>query len=126
MRKNIWINGTDRTEITTEYGYSVLYVKRTGGNGGTVLSGKIIEDVLANKAKITVPLLPLREEQYRELLRDIYSGTYAEVMFFDPKADGDGYRIAEFIYDEISAQHIMESIDGNDYWIVPPLVFEER
>lgn len=124
MKKDIIINGIDRTGITAGHGYSVTYIKVHGGNGGTMLTGKEVEDVLAKKARISMPLFPTSLEDAEDLIADIYANDYATVYFYDLKSNA--YKTSECIYEEIEAKPLLQSIDGHDYWYCGRLMFTER
>lgn len=53
-RMTLSINGQDFSEAFNRYGYKIQYETRDGGNGGTMLDGTYITDMLARKAKITL------------------------------------------------------------------------
>lgn len=123
MKKDIIINGIDRTGITAGHGYSVKYVKVHGNNGGTMLAGNTVEDVLTKKARITMPLYPTTLEEAEDMIADIYGNDYATVQFYDLKSKA--YKTSECIYEEIEAKPLLLSVDGNDYWYCGELIFTE-
>lgn len=53
-RMTLYINGEDFSESFNRYNYKIRYETRDGGNGGTMLDGTYITDMLARKAKITL------------------------------------------------------------------------
>lgn len=124
MQKEIRINDIDCTSLFTRYGYSVGYTKIRGNNGGTMLDGSTTEDVIAIKAVVTLPLMPLTEEQLTGVISNVYSADYVALYFFDPRA-GE-YRQAEFMYDEITCRHAMENIYNNEMWLAGSLALTER
>lgn len=124
MKKDIYINGVNRTSICAAHGYHVKYIKIYGNNGGTMLSGKENEDVIAVKAEITMPLLPQTLEEAEDLIADVYGNDYAEVYFYNLRSKA--YKTSECLYREITAKPLLESIDGNDYWYCGELIFRER
>lgn len=124
MQKEIRINNHDYTALVTRYGYSVNYTKIDGGQGGTMLDGSTTVDVLAIKAVITVPLMPLFESQLREIIADTLSSDYPTLYYFDPRA-GD-YRTIETIISEPQMQHVGQSITDAEIWLAGTLTFTER
>lgn len=53
-RMTLSINGEDFSEAFNRYSYKIRYETRDGGNGGTMLDGTYITDMLARKAIITL------------------------------------------------------------------------
>ena len=124
MQKDIHINSKDYTSLTTRYGYSVGYKKIDGGGGGTMLDGSTTVDVLAIKAIITVPLMPLFESQLNEIIADVLSLDYPVLYYFDPRTST--YREIETIMSEPQMQHVGESIVEEEIWLAGTLTFTER
>ena len=113
-RKTIKINNVDRTALFTPYGYSVTYKKVMGSNGGVMQDGSTIEDVIAIKAVITLPCMPLKENQFYSLLASLYGSKYAELHYFDPRTNA--YRTIECIYAEVSGTHRITNVYGQEIW----------
>ena len=124
MQKEIHINGTNRTSLFTKYGYAVGYKKIRGRNGGTMLDGSTTEDIIAIKAVVTLPLMPLSEEQLNELIADIYGGDYVTLYYFDIRTNA--YIEAEFMYSEITGRHIMQNAFDTEMWLAGSLTLTER
>lgn len=124
MKKNIIINGKDRTDLCGPAGYEVTYLEESGPNGGTMQSGLQEKDVICVRARVVYPLMPTREEDAGELLADLYSSKYADVTFFDLKSQS--YRTSSCIYDEVNSKHLLSSVDGHDYWYCGTLIFTDR
>ena len=124
MIKDIWINGKKSTEIFGPAGYEVTYEKVLGPNSGTMQSGLEVEDVIAVRAVITLPMMPITEEKAAEFVTNVYGSKYATVRFFDLKTRG--YITKSCIYDEIKSKHLLTSVDGNDYWYCGAFVFRDR
>lgn len=61
MRLPLTINGVDFSELANKYEYEVGYITRTGSNGGVMLDGTRVVDIIAYKASITWPLNDLRD-----------------------------------------------------------------
>lgn len=123
-RKTIKINGVDCTALFAPYGYTVSYKKIFGNNGGVMLDGSTVEDVLAIKAVITFPCLPWTESNFNTLLSSIYGSAYASIYYFDPRTNA--YRTIDCIYSEISGTHRITNINGQEIWTSGALEFTER
>lgn len=124
MQKDIHINGTDYTSLVTRYGYTVSYAKVDGGQGGVMLDGSQTVDVLAIKAVITVPLMPLFESQLNALIADVLSLDYPTLYYYDPRS-GD-YREVQTIMSEPQMQHVGHSVVDDEIWLAGTLTFTER
>ena len=61
MRLPLTINGTDFSALANKYEYEVGYTTRTGPNGGVMLDGTKVVDIIAYKAVITWPLNDMRD-----------------------------------------------------------------
>lgn len=122
--KNFRINGTDYTSLLPAEGYSVRYQKVEGRNAGTMLSGAYTEDVIAVKAVLTVPLLPMTEEQQSALLTSLYSDDYATVYYYDPRKAN--YRQAVMRYETQDANSRGLTVGRSEYWTGQQLTFEDR
>lgn len=117
MTKIIKINDVDFSDIFEEKSYSVGEVKITGSNGGTALSGKTWEDVIAYKDKVDLPLDPLSEEDLYTLmkcLRDSKYAPYVKLYYYSPNY-GE-YRTAEFIRDDMTHVQMFISNNGVAYY----------
>lgn len=124
MQKEIHINGNDYTSLVTRYGYSVSYTKIDGGQGGTMLDGSTTVDVLAIKAVITVPLMPLFGYQLNQIIADVLSTDYPLLYYFDPRLND--YRQVETIMSEPQMQHVGMNAFENEIWLAGTLTFTER
>ena len=123
-RKTIQINGTDFTAYFPEAGYQVNYIKESGTNEGLMLDGSYTEDVIAVKAVVSSPLLPLTEEHQSSFLQTLYSDDYAGVYYFDPRKND--YRSAVMRYEINPMKHRGNGTDGNEYWTGLAVTFTDR
>lgn len=117
MGKIIKINDIDFSDIFEEKSYSVTETKVLGSNGGTALSGKTWEDLIAYKDKVDFPLDPLSEEELSTLMKCLRTSKYApyvKLYYFSPNY-GE-YRTAEFIRDEITHTQMFISNSGVAYY----------
>lgn len=117
MGKIIKINDIDFSGIFEEKSYSVAEIKVLGSNGGTALSGKTWEDLIAYKDKVDFPLDPLSEEELSALMKCLRTSKYApyvKLYYFSPNY-GE-YRTAEFIRDEITHIQMFISNSGVAYY----------
>ena len=112
--KTIKINGIDITSYFTPAGYSVEYKKITGSNSGYMLDGSYTEDVLARKAVVVLPCMPLKEADLSALLSNIYQDDYVTVYFFDPQKQA--YRTMEAIAGETEAKFRGAGGTGLSFW----------
>lgn len=123
-RKTIQINGTDYTDYFPPEGYKVQYTKVTGQNEGLMLDGSYTEDILAIKAVVSSPLMPLTEAQQSKLLQDLLSEDYATVYYFDPRRNA--YRSAVMQYEIEASKHRGTGADGKEYWTGMAVTFTDR
>lgn len=61
MRLPLTINGVDFSLLANKYEYQLGYITREGSNGGVMLDGTKVVDIIAYKAKITWPLNDMRD-----------------------------------------------------------------
>lgn len=123
-QKTFKINGADFTSYTPRAGYTVAYKNVDGGSGGTMLDGSTTTDIIARKAIITFPLMPLTEQQAKTLIAAVFEYDYPEVYYFDPLTRA--YREIETIAEEPSAYHAGVNINSDDIWKLGEIVFTER
>lgn len=123
-RKTIQINGTDYTSYFPAAGYEVTYTKTKGNNEGTMLNGAYTEDIIAVKAVVSSPLIPLTEEQQSRFIQDLLSDDYAAVYYFDPRKNA--YRTAVMQYDITTTVYRGLGADENDYWTGLAVTFTDR
>ena len=123
-RKTIQLNGVDFTAFFPPEGYEVEYIKVTGSNEGTMLDGSYTEDVLAIKAVVSSPLMPLTEEQQSLFLQTIQSRDYASVYYFDPKKNA--YRKPDMQYQIERMRHRGTGANGSEYWTGLAVTFTDR
>lgn len=88
-----------------------------------MLDGSYTDDVLAVKAIVKCPCMPLSEIKLSQLLSEI-SEAYADVFFFDPKLNK--YRTATMLTPETSQDFKGTGADSIDYWAGTILQFEEK
>lgn len=122
--KELIINGVDLSELCPEFGVEVNYKKVKGKAGGTMLDGSEIEDVIKNRAVITVSFLPWDEETQSAFLKKLYASRYAMVKYFDPVENE--YREIEAIYSEPKTKFRFRDIHERDIWILSPMTFTQR
>ena len=124
-QKIIKINGIDFTSYVPRAGYSVSYKKVHGGAGGVTLAGSTTEDILAIKAIVTVPIIPvLGDAKIAALIDALYEFNYPELYYFDPRRKL--YREVETLFDGAEALHAGTNIMYDEVWKSPSLVFTER
>lgn len=122
--KRIVINGTDYTDFFTKLGYTVQYESVQGNNAGLMLDGSYTEDELKVRAIVTLPCMPLNEEQLGEILREVYSSSYHRVEFFDPKSNG--YKTEEMRRNVSRQKYRGRGADGVEYWTGTVITFTTR
>lgn len=123
-QKTIQINGTDYTAYFPPAGYDVSYEKVKGQNEGLMLDGSYEEDVIAIKAVIFSPLMPLAEDLQSRFLQDLMSDDYASVYYFEPKLNA--YRSAVMLYEIGTTKHRGTGADGNEYWTGLTVKFTDK
>ena len=77
------INGTDVTSMIPKAGYTVTK-KSVIANTITMLNGETYKDEVAVKTNVSVPFMPLSNNDLRTLMRLLYAGITCELYFFDP------------------------------------------
>lgn len=122
-RKTITINGVDFTNDFIP-SYKVTYVKVTGSNEGTMLSGAYTEDVIAVKARFTLEQDVITEDEQAKLMEAIYENAYATVYYFDPRKKA--YRSAVMRYEIGEAEHQGNGTGETVYWTGMTVTFEDR
>jgi len=123
-QKRIQINGTDYTSYFPQCGYDVSYTKIKGQNEGLMLDGSYTEDILAIKAVVSSPLIPLNEKQQSKFLNDVLKDDYATVYYFDPRKNA--YRTAIMQYEIKTTKHRGTGADGKEYWTGLAVEFTDR
>ena len=124
MKKTIKINGVDFTDMFTPCGYTVEYQPVDGGLGGLMQDSTYTEDELGLKAVITLPCMPLSEENLAVLLSEIYSEKYVALYYYDPML-GE-YREIEARRGKTSQKFKGIGADGKSYWAGTQLTLTER
>ena len=89
-----------------------------------MLDGSYEEDILAIKAVVSSPLMPLTEEQQSSILSDILSDDYATVYYFDPRKNA--YRSAVMRYEIGTTRHRGSGANGTEYWTGLTVKFTDR
>ncbi|MBR4855128.1 MAG: hypothetical protein IKU94_00690 [Bacteroidaceae bacterium] len=124
MAKTIKLNNVDFTEMFTKYGYSVSYTSVQGNQGGIMKDGSYMEDELAVKAIVTIPCLPLNEEQLAAVLTAVYSGPYVSLYYYDPRSGG--YRDIIARRNKVDQKYKGTGSDGREYWVGTVLTLQEK
>lgn len=123
MAKTVKMNNSDVTSYFVPKGMKVTYKKILGENGGTMQNGDIVEDVLAWKAVVTLPCLPLTETQQADFLTKAMSDNPL-LYYFDPRANG--YRKIHYKADVSKATYRGAGGTGVEYWTGFVLTAEEK
>lgn len=118
------INGEDFTSYFLPYTpHNISYKPIIGQNGGVMLSGVEYVDEIRINSVITLPCMPLTDEQTEHLLKTLYAAPYVELEYFEPRI-GD--------YRTISAKRSVPTMQyvgglvGGDYNKGIVVTFEER
>lgn len=125
--KSIYINGIDCTSMFKDHGYSVGEKKILGNNSAITISGIQLEDVLALKDVLYLPLECLSESdvcRLMSLIRNSSVAPYTEIYYFS--TNYNQYRSAIFIREEIINTHRFTSNKGVDYYEENTLSFVEQ
>ena len=101
MRNPVIIDGVDFSTDFNKYGSSVRYDPREGENGGMMLDGSMMVDILAWKAVLTLPCNDLTGDRLSALLQATLKAEIS-VTFWDPRLNEQ--RTATFIRPELSDQ----------------------
>lgn len=124
MQKLIKINGIDVSEMFTEYGYHVEENKVTGPNGGIMINGDEVEDILQIKDNIYLPLMPLTEQQTTTLMALLRESQYVTITYYSPT--WGTVRTTECIREIMTVKHLMQSPSGNEYFYGEAVLLKER
>lgn len=101
----------------------VTYIKREGVNGGMMLDGSMMVDVIAYKAVLTVPLNPMTAGEQSALL-DAVCADYVNVRYFDVKTNA--YRTAQFIPTIGTTSAVILRAGSAKWFSGLAITFEER
>ena len=101
MRNPVIIDGVDFSADFNKYGSSVRYDPREGENGGMMLDGSMMVDILAWKAVLTLPCNDLTGDRLSALLQATLKSEIS-VTFLDTKLNAQ--RTATFINPDLSDQ----------------------
>lgn len=85
MNMTLLIDSVDFSSYLTKRGYTVDYKKVMGANSCYTLDGTYHEDVLARKAVVTAPLLPMTSAKLSAIIKACDSCTNA--TFLDTKTN---------------------------------------
>lgn len=96
MALPLTIDGVDFSGDVERNSYTVSYIKREGGNGGTMLDGSITVDILAFKTVITWDITALTSTKLSTLI-DACLHDYVEVTYLDPLTNST--QTANFVVD---------------------------
>ena len=123
MAKVVKMNNVTVTEYFVPKGMKVSYKKILGNNGGMTLSGNQEEDVLAWKAIVTLPCMPLTETQQNDFLQKARVAD-PTLYYFDPAAKA--YRTIHYMASIKETTYRGAGGTGTEYWTGLVLVAEER
>ena len=123
-RKPVAINGTDFTAYFTDTGYTVNYIKRTGSNGGMMQDGTITEDLIAIKAVVVLPPVPLTEAQLSTLLSAVWADGYPLLDYYDPMAGA--LKSVQTVATVSKSKYRGQGADANKYWTGTVITLTER
>ena len=127
MQKTIIINDKDCTELFKDSGYSGGEKKIEGDNGGLTLAGVQIEDILAIKDTLVLPLEPLSETDLCDLMLLLRNSKYMpSVKIYYFSTNYAAYRTAMFIRDDLVNTHYFDSNFGVSYYNSNFLSFVEN
>ena len=113
MRNPVIIDGVDFSADFNKYGSSVRYDPREGENGGMMLDGSMMVDILAWKAVLTLPCNDLTGDRLSALLQATLKAEIS-VTFWDPRLNEQ--RTATFIRPELSDQTLTLQISKGVRW----------
>lgn len=118
------INGEDFTSYFLPYTpHNISYKPITGQNGGLMLSGVEYVDEIRINSVITLPCMPLTDEQTEHLLRTLYAAPYVDLEYYEPRIGG--YRTIS-AKRSVSTMQYVGGLVGGDYNKGIVVTFEER
>ncbi len=124
MSKIVKINGVDVTDKVTPSGYKVRYESVQGNNSGRMLDGSYTEDEIAKKAVVTIPFMPLSENDISELLGNIYGEPYTSLYYYDPFKKA--YITIASRRNVSEQKYVGTGTNGTEYWVGTVATFTER
>ena len=124
MRNPVIIDGVDFSTDFNKYGYSVRYEIREGTNGGMMLDGSMMVDILARKAVVVLPCNDLTGDRLAALLQATLKAEIS-VTFLDTKLNAQ--RTATFINPELSDQTLtLQTVAGVRWYSGMTLTLTEK
>lgn len=123
MAKTVKLNNVDVTNYFTPRGMTVAYTKVLGENGGTMLTGERIEDILAWKAVVTLTCMPLTPAQQADFLAKVTVDD-PTLYYFDPRTNA--YRTIHYMASISETTHKGNGGTGTEYWTGLVLTAEEK
>lgn len=117
------IDGVDISRLCPAAGYTVSYEFVDGGQGGLMMDASESVDELGQKEIITFPLLPLTEEQAKQVLDLVIPQPLHQVQYISPKDGTTQHTMRRTIS---QAQYRGRGGTGNQYWTGIVLTFKEK
>lgn len=118
----VLLNGVDYSPLFYKYGLSEQPQKRYGRNGGDMLSGNRVVDLLAVKSTVVLTCNPLTTEQ-RNTLRTICSEAYVTLVYNPGGANDNDVKLT--VIPTMSASTIKLMAGGRTYWTGLTITMEE-
>lgn len=124
MAKYFKINGKDFTRFFVPYNlHMISYEPVNGSNAGYMLDGTEYTDEIKVNTSVSIPCMPLKEEQLTELLMELYKNEYVDFEYYEPRI-GD-YRIIS-AKRSITQATFLGELPGGDYYKGMTVTFKER
>lgn len=120
------INELDVSGLLAHHGIAVSTSKVTGENGGTMKSGKRIEDVLAQKRIVKASFIPMTGDQLALLSRQLVDGINITFSVGTGAAEESETMTAmECLIPTVGYQYAAKNSAGVHLWTVDTITFEE-
>lgn len=115
------INGVDVSPCLYRYGLAIQYSKVYGGNGGTLMDGTEVVDLVKVRTILTAACNPLTSERLSKLA-EVCREEYVIVDYEDPS----GARQRKEMIPELSAATKSLTVGGITHWEGAVLTLRER
>lgn len=122
MRLPLIIDGVDFTSVVSKYGYKPYVITRQGKNGGTMLNGDVVVDILAYKTGVSIRLNPMTGADAAAIMAAV-SNPYVEATVWDVRTNSE--KTATFIT-KISQPNLAILRSSEKWWSGITITLEEK
>ena len=120
----IIINGVDCTQLFRKKNIPTETQDISGGNGGTMLTGKIVTDVIARHNTVSRAFRPLPLSDVSSFVSLLTSERYATVMLLDETTATETTK--EYVYTVPTRTYLFTDRYGTAWYRLSDLILAER